>query len=54
MKVVLGRMIDLKKKNCSIYCATNNWMIIIGDEKARGQQMMTEKSNRARTFANTS
>ena len=27
IKAVLGRMIDLKKKNCSVHCATNNWMI---------------------------
>ena len=45
IKVVLGRMTDLRKKNCSINCATNNWMIIIGDGKARGQRMMTEKIN---------
>ena len=32
-------------KNCSVHCATNNWMIIIGDGKARGQRMMTEKIN---------
>ena len=43
MKVVLGRMIDLRKKNCSINCATNNWMIIIGYGKSRGHQMLNEK-----------
>ena len=42
---MLGRMTDLKKKNCLVHCVTNNWMIIIGDEKARGQRMMTEKIN---------
>ena len=45
IKAMLGRMTDLRKKNCSVHCATNNWMIIIGDEKARGQRMMTEKIN---------
>ena len=35
IKVVLGRMTDLMKKNCSVHCATNNWMIVIGDQKAR-------------------
>ena len=25
------------------HCATNNWMIDIGDEKARGHRMMTNK-----------
>ena len=43
MKVVLGRMIDLRKKNCSINCATSNWMIIIGYGKARGHRMLNEK-----------
>ena len=43
VKVVLGRMIDLRKKNWSIHCATRNWMILIGDGKARGYQMMNEK-----------
>ena len=45
IKAVLGRMTDLRKKNCSVHCATNNWMIIIGDGKSRGQRMMTEKIN---------
>ena len=40
IKAVLGRMTYLRKKNCSIHCATNNWMIIIGDGKARGQRIM--------------
>ena len=42
---MLGRMTDLKKKNCSVHCATNNWMIILGDGKARGQRMLTDKIN---------
>ena len=29
IKVVLGRMTDLKKKNCLVHCVTTNWMIII-------------------------
>ena len=45
IKAVLGRMTDLKKKNCSVYCATNKWMIILGDGKARGQRMITDKIN---------
>ena len=45
IKVVLGRMTNLKKKNCSVHCATNNWMIILGDGKARGQRMLTYKIN---------
>ena len=45
IKVVLGRMTDLKKKNCSVHCVTNNWMIILGDGKARGQRMLTYKIN---------
>ena len=45
IKAVLGRMTDLKKKNCSVHCATNNWMIILGDGKARGQRMLTDKIN---------
>ena len=45
IKVVLGRMTYLKKKNCSVHCATNNWMIILGDGKARGQRMLTDKIN---------
>ena len=43
MKAVIGRMIDLKKKNCSIHSVTNNWMIIIGDGKVKGHQMLNEK-----------
>ena len=43
IKVVLGRMIDLRKKNCSVHCATNNWMIVIADGKARRHKMMTSK-----------
>ena len=43
IKVVLGRMIDLRKNNCSVHCATNNWMKIIRDGKARGHEMMTDK-----------
>ena len=42
---MLGRMTDLKKKNCSVHCATNNWMIILSDRKARGQRMITDKIN---------
>ena len=45
IKAVLSRMTDLKKKNCSVHCATNNWMIVIGDGKARGQIMITNKIN---------
>ena len=33
IKAVLGRMIDLRKKNCSVHCATDNGMIIIVREK---------------------
>ena len=43
VKVVLGRMTDLRKNNCLIHYATNNWMIVIGDGKARGHKMMTDK-----------
>ena len=39
---MLGRMIDLRKNNYSIHCATSNWMILIGDGKVRGYQMMNE------------
>ena len=42
---MLSRMTDLKKKNCLVHCATNNWMIVLGDEKARGQKMITYKIN---------
>ena len=45
IKAVLGRMTDLRKKNCSIHCATNNWMIVLGDGKARGQRMIIDKIN---------
>ena len=43
IKAVLGRMTDLRKKNCSVHYATNNWLIVIGDGKARGHTMMTDK-----------
>ena len=43
IKAVLGRMTDLRKKNRSVHCATNNWMIVISDGKARGYKMMTDK-----------
>ena len=36
-------MTDLRKKNCSVHCATNNWIITIGDGKVRGHKMITEK-----------
>ena len=36
-------MIDLRKKNCSVHFATNNWMIVIRDGKVRGHRMMTDK-----------
>ena len=42
---MLGKMTDLRKKNCSVHCATNNWMIVLGDGKARGQIMIIEKIN---------
>ena len=42
---MLGRMTYLRKNNFLVHCATNNWMIIIGDGKAKGQGMMTEKIN---------
>ena len=45
IKAVLRRMTDMRKKNCSVHCATNNWMIVISDGKARGQRMITEKIN---------
>ena len=45
IKAVLGRMTDLRKKNCFVHCATNNWMIVLGDEKARGQRMITKKKS---------
>ena len=43
IKTVLGRMTDLMKKNCLVHCATNNWMIVIGDGKVRGHRMMIDK-----------
>ena len=45
IKAVLGRMTYLRKKNCSVHCATNNWMIVLGDGKSKGQRMITEKVN---------
>ena len=42
MKVILGRMTYLRKKNCLIHYANNNWMIIIEDGKARGHRMLNE------------
>ena len=42
---MLGRMTNLRKKNCSVHYATKNWVIIIGNGKARGQRMMTKKIN---------
>ena len=36
IKALLGRMTNLRKKNCLVHYAVNNWMIIIGDGKARG------------------
>ena len=40
---VLQRMTNLRKKNRSIHCATNNWMILIRDGKSIGYRMMNEK-----------
>ena len=45
MKAVLGRITGLRKKNCSIHYATNKWMIIKGDGKARGHRMLNEKNS---------
>ena len=45
IKAVLDKMTDLRKKNCSVHCATNNWIIVLGDGKAREQRMITEKIN---------
>ena len=42
---MLGRMTDLRKNNYSVHYATNNWMIVLGDGKARGQRMIIEKIN---------
>ena len=36
-------MTDLRKNNCLVHCATNNWMIVIGDGKSKGHKMMTDK-----------
>ena len=41
--MVLGKMKDLRKKNCSVHSTTSNWMILIGDVKARGYRIMNEK-----------
>ena len=43
IKAVLGRMTDLRKKNCSVHCATNNWIIVLRDGKSKGQRMIIEK-----------
>ena len=43
IKAVLGRITYLRKKNYSINCATNNWMMVIGNGKAKEHKMMTEK-----------
>ena len=43
IKAILRRMTDLRKKNFLVHCATNNWMIIVGDGKERGHRMITEK-----------
>ena len=43
MKAVLGRITDLRKKNCLIHYATDNWMIIMGNGKARGHRILNEK-----------
>ena len=45
IKAMLGRMTDLRKNNCSAHCTTNNWMIVLGDGKARRQRMITDKIN---------
>ena len=34
-----------KKKELLSSLSTNNWMIVLGDGKARGQRMITEKIN---------
>ena len=36
-------MTDLRKQNCLVHCATNKWIIITGDEKARGHKIIAEK-----------
>ena len=33
----------LRKKNYFVHYETNNWMIVIGDGKAMGHKMMTDK-----------
>ena len=43
VKAMLGRMTDLRKKICSIHCATSNSVILVGDGKAKGYRMMNEK-----------
>ena len=43
MKAVLGRMTYLRKKNCLIHYATDNWMITMGNGKARGHRILNEK-----------
>ena len=43
IKAVLGRMTDLRKNNCLVHYATKNWMIVIGDGKAKRHKMMTDK-----------
>ena len=45
IKVVLGRMTDLRKNNCSVHYATNNWMTVLGDGKAKRKRMIIEKIN---------
>ena len=42
---MLGIMADMRKKNCLVHCATNNWMIDLGDGQAKGQRMITKKIN---------
>ena len=42
---MLGRMTYLRQKNCLVHCVTNNWMIVLGNGKARGQRMITGKIN---------
>ena len=40
---MLGKMIYLRKKSCTVHCATNKWMIVIGDGKTKGHKMTTNK-----------
>ena len=35
--------LNTKVPGWGVTCATNNWMIVIGDGKARGHRMMTDK-----------